>query len=207
MIPIGPAPVVKVTSISHRKNAYYHDISVGHADNLVMGGFALEAAIYDACKRVAPSVKNVHLPLSGLCRRIAYVQVSGSEAGSPKAIISSALPVDNRVKYIFVVDEDVDIFDDREVILALVNRAQLDRDMILISGLPDTVIDPISVRVGDGYVTAKAGIDLTLPPSPAQGFPRQFEEGISFPIELERNLRVGDYLDGDTLRRLEREAQ
>lgn len=207
MIPIGPAPVVKVTSISHRKNAYYHDIAVGHADNLVMGGFALEAAIYDACKRVAPSVKNVHLPLSGLCRRIAYVQVSGSEAGSPKAIISAALPVDNRVKYIFVVDEDVDIFDDREVILALVNRAQLDRDMILISGLPDTVIDPISVRVGDGYVTAKAGIDLTLPPSPAQGFPRQFEEGISFPIELERNLRVGDYLDGDTLRRLEREAQ
>ncbi len=207
MIPIGPAPAVRVTCITHRRNAQYHDIAVGHADNLVMGGFALEAAIYDACKKVAPSVKNVHFPLSGFCRRIAYVQVSGAAAGYPKAIISAALPVDNRLKYVFVVDEDIDIFDDREVLLALVNRAQLDRDMVLISGLPDTVIDPISVRVGDGYVTAKAGFDLTLPPSPAQGFPRQFEESIKFPAELEKNLRVEDYLGGEALRRLEREPQ
>ena len=106
-----------------------------------------------------------------------------------------------------VVDDDVDIFDDREILLALVNRAQLDRDMVLISGLPDTVIDPISVRVGDGYVTAKAGFDLTLPPSPAQGFPRQFEETIKFPAELEKNLRVEDYLGSEALRSLEKEPQ
>ncbi|NIO09533.1 MAG: hypothetical protein GTO40_16635 [Deltaproteobacteria bacterium] len=207
MIPIGPVPSVKVTCITHRRNAFYHDIAVSHADNLVMGGFALEAAVYDACKKVCPSVKNVHFPLSGFCRRIAYVQVSGATAGFPKAIISAALPVDNRLKYVFVVDEDVDIFDDREVLLALVNRAQLDRDMVLLSGMPDTIIDPVSVRVGDGYVTSKAGFDLTLPPSPGAGLPRQFEETVKIPAELEKNMRVEDYLGRDALSKLEREPQ
>ena len=207
MIPIGPGPVVQVTCITHRKDAFFHDIAVGHADNLVMGGFALEAAVYAAAKRVAPSVQNVHLPLSGVCRRIVYVQVKDPTAGMARAIISAALPVDNRIKYVFVVDDDVDIFDDREVLLALVNRAQLDRDMLLIPGLPDTPIDPIAVRVGDGYVTAKAGFDLTLPPSPLPGFPKQFEESIRFPEALEKKLRIEDFLGAEALKKLEREAQ
>lgn len=207
MIPMGPGPVVQVTCVTHRRDATYHDIAVGHADNLVMGGFALEAAVYAAAKRVAPSVQNVHLPLSGLCRRIVYVQVKDPNAGAARAIISAALPVDNRIKYIFVVDDDVDIFDDREVMLALVNRAQLDRDMLLMPGLPDTPIDPIAVRLGDAYVTAKAGFDLTLPPSPLPGFPKQFEEGIKFPAALEKKIRIEDFLDAEALKRLEREAQ
>jgi 2,5-furandicarboxylate decarboxylase 1 len=207
MIPMGPVPEVRVTAITHRKDAYYHDIGVGHADNLVMGGFALEAAVYETCKKVAPSVQNVHLPLSGLCRRIVYVQVKDPSAGEARAIISTGLNVDTRIKYIYVVDDDVDIFDDREVTLALVNRAQIDRDMVILSGLPDTAIDPVALRMGDGYVTAKAGYDLTLPPPPLPGFPKQFEEGIRFPREVEEKLRIEDYLSMEDLRRLEKESQ
>jgi hypothetical protein len=51
---------------------------------------------------------------------------------------------DNRIKYIYVVDDDVDIFDDREMTVAFVNRCQLDRDMLLLPGMPDTGIDPIA---------------------------------------------------------------
>lgn len=207
MIPLAPEPVIKVTCITHRRDAYYHDIAVGHADNLVMGGFALEAAVYHACKRVAPCVENVHLPLSGLCRRIVYIQVRNPHGADARAIISAALPLDPRLKYVFVVDDDVDIFDDRQVLLALVNRAQLDRDMLLIPGLPDTTIDPVAVRLGDAYVTAKAGFDLTVPPSPLPGFPKQFEENIGFPGEVEEKLRIEDYLDEENLKKLEREYQ
>lgn len=207
MIPIGPNPFVRVTCVTHRKDAMYHDLAVGHADNLVMGGFAIEAAVYEACKRIAPSVKNVHLPLSGLCRRIVYVQVKDPPSGVARAIITAALPVDNRIKYVFVVDDDVDVFDDREIMLAFVNRAQIDRDMLLVAGLPDTAIDPVAVHLGDGYVTTKAGFDLTLPPSPLPGFPKQFEQTIGFPAELERGLSIEDYLGQETLKNLEREDQ
>jgi 2,5-furandicarboxylate decarboxylase 1 len=204
MIPIGLAPAVRITAITHRKDAFYHDIAVGHADNLVMGGFAIEAAVYDVCKKIAPSVQNVCLPLSGLCRRIVNVQVKNPSAGEVRAIISTALTVDNRIKYIYVVDDDVDIFDDREVTLALINRAQIDRDLLIIPGLPDTAIDPVAIHLGDGYVTAKAGYDLTLPPAPLAGFPKQFEESIRFPAEVEEKLRPEDYLD---LKTLEKEKQ
>lgn len=207
MIPMGPGPVVRVTAITHRKDAFYHDIAVGHADNLVMGGFAIEAAVYEACKKVAPSVQNVHLPLSGLCRRIVCVQVKDPSAGEVRAIISTGLTVDNRIKYLYVVDDDVDIFDDREVTLALINRAQIDRDLLIIPGLPDTAIDPVALHMGDGYVTAKAGYDLTLPPAPLPGFPKQFEEGIKFPREVEEKLEIEDYLGKDALRSLEKENQ
>lgn len=207
MIPMGPAPTVRITAITHRKDAFYHDIAVGHADNLVMGGFAIEAAVYQACKKVSPSVQNVHLPLSGLCRRIVNVQVKNPTAGEVRAIICTALTVDTRVKYIYVVDDDVDIFDDREITLALVNRAQIDRDLLIIPGLPDTAIDPVAVHMADGYVTAKAGFDLTLPPSPLPGFPKQFEAGIKFPREVEEKLRIEDYLSVDDLRKLEKEDQ
>lgn len=207
MIPIEPVPQVRVTCITHRREAIYHDIAVGHADNLVMGGFALEAAVYDACKRVAPQVQNVHLPLSGLCRRIVYVQVKDPPAGFARAVISAALPVDNRIKYVLVVDDDVDIFDDREVMLALVNRAQIDRDLMIFPGMPMTTIDPVAVRQGDAYITAKAGFDLTLPPPPLPGFPKQFEETIGFPPEVEEKARPELYLEPETLKRLEREAQ
>lgn len=207
MIPLAPDPVIKVTCITHRRGPYYYDIAVGHADNLVMGGFALEAAVYDACKRVAPCVENVHLPLSGLCRRTVYVQVKNPHAGDTRAIMSAALPLDTRVKYVFVVDDDVDIFDDRQILLALVNRAQLDRDMLLIPGLPDTAIDPVAVHVGDGYVTAKAGFDLTVPAAPLPGFPKHFEENLGFPTEVEQKLRIEDYLDDGLLKKLEREYQ
>ncbi len=36
---------------------------------------------------------------------------------------------------------------------------------------------------------------------------RQFEESIKFPAELEKKLRVEDYLGGEALRRLAREPQ
>lgn len=206
MIPMGIHPVVQVTSITHRKDALYHDISVGHADNLVMGGFALEAAVYDMCKRVSPAVVNVHLPLSGLCRRIVYVQVKDPAPGEARAIIAAALTVDTRIKYIFVVDEDVDIFDDREVTVAFVNRCQIDRDMMLLTGVPDTGIDPVAIRVGEGTLGSKAGFDLTLPPPPLPGFPKQFEEPIRFPQEiLKKPLK--QYIEAGKLRRLEKESQ
>jgi 3-polyprenyl-4-hydroxybenzoate decarboxylase len=101
----------------------------------------------------------------------------------------------------------VDVFDDRQIMLAFVNRAQIDRDMLLVAGLPDTAIDPVAVHLGDGYVTTKAGFDLTLPPSPLPGFPKQFEQTIGFPAELEKRLSIEDYLGQEALRKLEREDQ
>jgi 2,5-furandicarboxylate decarboxylase 1 len=99
LIPSKPAGVVEVTCITFRKNAYFHDIVTGCADHQVGGSFSIAASLYSNCKKIAPEVVNVHLPLSGMCRATAYIQVKNPKPGKPKrsCIRRSRLTIESRV--------------------------------------------------------------------------------------------------------------
>lgn len=161
--------VIEFTALNRRSDAYYHDIFVGHPDNVLPGGFAIEAGIYRAVRAVVPGVKNVHLPLSGCCRFYAYVQIRKELEGEGLSVLA-ALPVKHAVKYIIVVDEDIDIFDEKEVWWAIATRTQWDKDVRIIPGMKGVALDPSSV---DG-VSAKAIIDATRPAPPAT-FPERLD--------------------------------
>jgi 3-polyprenyl-4-hydroxybenzoate decarboxylase len=64
------------------------------------------------------------------------------------------------VKNVFVVDDDIDIFDDAQMEWALATRFQPDRDLIVEGGFRTLPLDPSlhGARVG-----SKAGFDLTVP--------------------------------------------
>jgi UbiD family decarboxylase len=57
-----------------------------------------------------------------------------------------------------IVDEDVDLYDDRDVEWALATRFQADRDLVVIEGAKGSSIDPSA-----GETTAKMGLDATKP--------------------------------------------
>ena len=63
------------------------------------------------------------------------------------------------MKQVIVVDEDIDIFDDREVEWAIATRFQADRWLVVLHGVRGSSIDP---SANDG-ITAKLGIDATRP--------------------------------------------
>jgi 2,5-furandicarboxylate decarboxylase 1 len=65
-----------------------------------------------------------------------------------------------RVKHVFIVDDDVDVFSGEEVEWAMASRFRADRDIVVEHGFPVHSIDPIAG--GDGVVS-KAGFDLTAP--------------------------------------------
>ena len=72
------------------------------------------------------------------------------------------------VKFVTVVDEDIDIFDDDDVRWALALRVQPDKDVVIVSNVQAKHIDP-TVRghllpPGQLPVTSKMGIDGTIPP-------------------------------------------
>ena len=64
------------------------------------------------------------------------------------------------VKHVFVVDEDIDIFDDGQMEWALASRFQADRDFVALEGMRLPPVDP---SMGSARVSAKAGFDLTIP--------------------------------------------
>ena len=63
-----------------------------------------------------------------------------------------------RVKHVFVVDDDVDMFSDEEIEWAMSARFSADRDLVTIGGFAGFYMDPTAGE--DGTVT-KAGFDLT----------------------------------------------
>lgn len=166
-------PIIEYTAMTCRRDPYYHDVFVGHPDNNLPGGFALEAGIYRALKPVIPGVMNVHLPLSACCRFNAYVQIKKELEGEGISAVA-ALPVKHGVKHIIVVDDDIDIFDDKEVLWAIATRTQWDKDVRIIPGMKGVGLDPSSVA----GISAKVVIDATRPVPPAT-----FAERLDLPEE------------------------
>jgi len=195
--PQRPSPVFEVRCITRRGDAIYHDFGVGFADQLMVGNFALEARVYQAVKQAVPEVLNVHMPLSGH-RFHMYIQVRKTRPGIGKDCILAAMPCDARPKHFFVVDQDIDIFDDRQVLWAVATRTQWDRDLVIVPGQTVYALDP-SVPSPGTYGT-KAGIDATMPPPLDAGLPQQFPAPNRVPAGVLERTRLDEYVPVDRLR-------
>ena len=113
---------------------------------------ALETAIREPVAVYAPAatggVYNV---------RIAMRQRVPGEA---RNAIMAAFGSQANVKNVFVVDPDIDIFNDEQMEWALATRFQPHRDLVVESGFRTLPLDP---SLGAAVTGAKAGYDLTLP--------------------------------------------
>jgi 2,5-furandicarboxylate decarboxylase 1 len=202
LIPSHPRPVMDVTCITRRENALFHDIITGCADHQVGGSFAIAAAVLSACKKVAPEVTNVHLPLSGMSRTTVYVQVKAPRPGSAKAIIHTALMVDKRIKTVFVVDDDINLFDEKEVLWAFATRAHLDKDLVLLNDVPSSPMNPIT---RSDAVAAKLGVDCTIPSSNDAEIESHYQMPMRVPAEVLNRIEIGAYVSGEQLKGMLRE--
>jgi 2,5-furandicarboxylate decarboxylase 1 len=186
-------PVAEVTAVTHRSDAFYLDIMPGHADHLLLDAPMIEAYLYSRIKAVVPGVIGVHMPVSGTARLHAYVQIKKSNDAEPKTVIATVLSSDYRVKHVVVVDEDVDIYNDEEVLWAIATRSQWDQDLMVFSGMMGTRLDPS----GDGISTAKGGIDATKPFGP-HSFPKR----LAIPSSVMNRMNLEDYLEPAVLKQI-----
>ena len=87
-------------------------------------------------------------------------------AGEGKNAITAllSLPV---VKQVIVTDDDIDIYDANQVEWAVTFRCQADKDIIILPGMKAKHVDPSvrpwDLRPGELPLTAKFGIDATIP--------------------------------------------
>jgi len=157
--------IVHVKAITHRRDAIFQDITVAHLDHMLLSTIPMEANLFRAVRAMVPSVKAVRVPGPFTC----FVSIEQRIPGQAKNAILAALGADLYMKRIVVVDEDVDVFDDRQVNWAIATRCQPDRDITIITNARGSDLDP-SAR-DDGH-TAKWGVDATAKPSLAAYTPR-----------------------------------
>lgn len=159
--------VLEVTAILHRRDALYQDIAGGiSAEHTSLLAVPAEARLLRVLRGHVPGVRAVSYPWSGTCRLHAYVSMKVSAEGQAKNVALAALGEDLGLKLVVVVDDDVDVHDEREVLWAVATRMQADRDLDVIPNAMGAILDPSS-RAG---TTAKVVIDATRP---LGGFPRR----------------------------------
>jgi len=173
--------VIKVRAITHRKDAIFQDIAVGHLDHLMLSTTPIEANLYRAVRAMVPSVRAVRVPAPFTC----YVSIEQRAPGQAKNAILAVFGGDLYMKRVVVVDHDVDIFNDRQVNWAIATRCQPDRDIAIITNVRGSDLDPSTKE--DGY-TAKWGVDATAKPSLAAYVPRH-----RIPPEVWRRIDLKDF--------------
>ena len=155
------AHVFVAKALAMRERPWFQAIASGRAsDHITTLGLVREAEIVNALSRTIPNVTGVHVPLSGTSAFSAYVAIKQSRPGEAKHAIPIVLGVDHYLKLVIVVDDDVDVFDESDVLWAVATRTQADRDLVVISGSLGALLDPSADERG---VTAKLGIDATRP--------------------------------------------
>lgn len=190
---VGPQrwnPLLKVTAVTHRRNAYWDDVMEGHTHWL--GCLIREGAAFRDVIRVVPGLRAVHVPMSGGSVHV-YLQIRKVLEGQGKSAAVAALLSNQGNKHAFVFDEDVDIFDDREVLRALAWRFQGDRNLVTLPGIDGSYLDP---SIGPDNTTTKLGFDCTKP------LGQRFAPGVAVPDEVTAATDLAALIGTDRLQRI-----
>ena len=176
--------VIEVTAITYRKNYIFQDVHAGYTEHKLMGAVPREAALIKAVRQTVPTVKNVCMPVSGNCRFHAYVSIAKRTPGQAKNAICAAFAADMLLKHVIIVDDDIDVFDEEQVLWAVSNRFQADRGLVVIANAQGSELDP---SAGPGGVNAKMGLDATKPLS-------GFAPELRVPDEIMKKMTLEDFL-------------
>ncbi len=188
------APVFEVTAITRRRDAVFHDIFNVGPEHLILFSLGMEGVVLAQLRQVAPQVRAINVPVSG-AGNLVYVQIRKDIEGAGVNAALAALGV-YRFKCAIVVDEDIDIYDDRKVIWAVMTRTQADRSVFTVPGSYISRVDPTgyaawhaSTNKDERLLSTRLGIDATKPLDPA------FPEIAEPPHSLWVDLDLKEYLE------------
>ena len=187
-----PVGLMKVSAITMRDDAIYHDLDPAHQEHNLAGALTLESTVYSNVRHLVPSVTGVYLPVSGSCRFTAYVAIKKRVQGEGKSAGMAALTANPGIKIAIVVDSDIDIYDEQRVLWAIATTFEADRDLTIIPNAMGSHLNPSAygeVRADPGPMNTKVIIDATRPVT------LHFENRIRPPQEVWDRIRLKDYLD------------
>jgi len=190
--PPKKARVFEVTAITRRRDAIYHDIFNVGPEHLVLFSLGMEGVVLSQLQQLIPQITAINVPVSG-SGNLVYVQIRKDIDGLGVNAALAALGA-YRFKCAVVVDEDIDIYDDRKVLWAMMTRTQADRSFFFVPGSYISRVDPTgypawqSGGTGDRLLSTRLGVDATKPLDPS------FPEVAEPPKSMWSRLDLSEYL-------------
>jgi UbiD family decarboxylase len=184
-------PQVTVTTITHRKDAIWHNILGGHVDHPSTGGAPIEGLLWGFLKPRFPSLQNVYMPLSGTGRFHAYLQFKNPGPGEARqAIMLTSALHSILIKHVFAFDDDVDIFNPRDIMWAIATRTQWGRDVMIFPRAKSAAHDPSVDHASTGDL---GGIDCTKP------WGEPYEERVGVEPEVMEKIKLEEFFPADAI--------
>lgn len=156
--PVRREPVIEFTGMHLKRDFIYHGILPGGNEHKVLMGAPYEPKIYRAVAGVT-QVRNVVLTRGGCGYLHAVIQIKKSTQGDAKNAIMAAFAAHTSLKHVVIVDEDINPADPEDVEYAIATRVNGDRDIMVISGVRGSSLDPCQLEDG---TNVKVGVDATM---------------------------------------------
>lgn len=155
---IRQQPVFEVERMYHRDDAMFQTILPAGNEHFLLMGFAKEVKIREFVLNTVPSVRGVNLTPGGNAWLHAVVSVKKQKDGDGKNAIFAAFAAHPSLKWVTVVDDDIDPYDPHMVEWATITRTGED-DVIVVRRARGSSLD----TAGDQQKlhTQKVGIDAT----------------------------------------------
>jgi UbiD family decarboxylase len=173
-------PVLVVKAIAHRKDAIWQALLPGSLEHKLLMGMPREPTIFRSVNEVVRCL-DVNVNPGGCSWLHAIIQIDKKIEDDGKKAITAAFKGHRSCKHVYVVDNDIDIYDPLQVEWAMATRFQGDKDLVILDKEPGSSLDP-SAEPGT-KMTTKIGFDLTAPIGETR---KQFEK-VPYPeIDLKR---------------------
>jgi 3-polyprenyl-4-hydroxybenzoate decarboxylase len=157
-------PVFHVTAITTRKDMLHQTVRhsgrhLSWTESGNLGGLNAELNMTRLLRAANIEPVAVSAVPAANGRQHARVSLKRGTPGQARQVISLLFSIP-RLKHVYVVDDDVDVFSNEQIEWALSARFRSDRDLVVAEGFQPFYMDP---TVGDYGNVAKLGFDLTAP--------------------------------------------
>jgi len=166
---VSPKPRLDIKAITMRKDAIFRHLNATpYTDHQPLAVLCCEARLWDQLRRKGYNIHDVFIPpWGGLF--VTIIQITPQVEEQAKEAILTVLfsPLLLFTKVVIAVDEDIDIYDAKDIIYALGTRVNPEKDIIQIGGTPGIAYD-LSLEEIPGVANlrhgGKLGINATKPP-------------------------------------------
>jgi 2,5-furandicarboxylate decarboxylase 1 len=189
----GDRPYIVVTGITMRRDAICQDVFAAHPEHNVVGALPRMGSLHQRIKEAVPNLKAVNLPMSGGGVATCYISIDKKVEGEPKMAAFAAFATHASIKHVYVVDADIDVFNEPEVLWAMATRFEADRDLSIIPNALGAWLIPTAYDLEGhrgGVMNTKVIFDATKP-APPSDFPTR----AMVPEAVVQNIRLEDYID------------
>lgn len=181
------SPVIRVTAVTSRRNPIQNTVHAGRPTDAVLYSVMDSAVMYKRVQMLTPLVTAINMPPGGCGRLIVYASMKKVMEGEQKNVALTLAT--EKTKIVVIVDEDIDVFDESQVLWAMATRMQAGRDVDIIRGVRGTPLDP---SIYDPPTHDVMIIDATVRPDRRGGSVSKVPDDVMKRISLEKLIAAID---------------